>query len=124
MKRFLVISALLLTGAFVGAAKAQMAPVDPPFPVMPYQLGGAGSPYRMGFADGIGWVAWTHTNNTRLAMNCWAVGYEVIHPETSHMKTPIQVAKAYWVTNVFAHCDTDPYFRPAYRAARAAFGLK
>lgn len=99
------------------------APADPAFPVMPAQLGGAGSPAKFGVTDGIRWAAWTHSKGTRMAMVCAATDYEVYTPETSHLKTPIAVARAYWAANVFADCSADPFMRPAYRAARAAFNL-
>lgn len=121
MKRFLVISFLLLAGALIGKAHAQVA--DPAFPVMPAQIGGAGSPAKFGVTDGVRWAAWTHSNGTRFAMVCRAEDYQTVMPETSHLKTAISVARAFWTANVLADCSTDPYFRPAYRAARAAFNL-
>lgn len=116
MKHIAIIAALL-----VGAAQAQTA--DPAFPVMPAQIGGAGSPAKFGVTDGVRWAAWTHSNGTRFAMVCRAEDYQAVMPETSNLKTAISVARAFWTANVLADCSTDPYFRPAYRAARAAFNL-
>lgn len=116
MKRIAIIAALL-----AGAAHAQVA--DPAFPVMPAQIGGAGSPAKFGVTEGVEWAAWTHTNGTRFAMVCRALDHQPYMPETSQLKSPIATARAYWQANVFANCATDPFFRPAYRAARAAFGL-
>lgn len=116
-------AAALLLAVSAGVSGQAAPPTDPPFPVMPAQLGGAGSPARFGVTDGIRWAAWTHSKGTRMAMVCAATDYEVYTPETSHLKTPISVARAYWVANVFTDCSTDPFMRPAYRAARAAFNL-
>jgi hypothetical protein len=110
----------LLLLAFCGQAFAQS---DPAFPVTPAQLGGAGSPAKVGVTEGIKWAAWTHSNSTRFAMVCRAVDHEAFIPETAHLKTPIATARAFWVSNVFTDCSTDPFMRPAYRAARAAFNL-
>lgn len=112
--------AFILALAF-GPAFAQ---ADPAFPVMPAQIGGAGSAYKEGVADGIYWAAWTHTNGTRLAMVCASIDYQVIRPDTTSLRTPIATARAFWAANVFANCSTDPFMRPGYLAARAAFGLR
>jgi hypothetical protein len=91
--------------------------------VAPAQLGGAGSPFKFGEVTDAKWIAWTHTGDTRFAMLCWAKDYQVEFVETAHLKTSITTAKALWQRNVWTDCSTDPYFRPAYRAARAAFNL-
>jgi hypothetical protein len=119
MKRFLIISALLLAGSFAGAVKGQ----EQAFPTMPAQLGGAGGAFKYGVTDGVRWAAWMHTRGTRLAVVCAVVDYEIEHPDTSILMTPISTARAYWAANVFADCKTDELLYPGFRAARAAFNL-
>ncbi len=116
-------AAALLLSITASGFSQDAPPADPAFPVMPAQLGGAGSPAKFGVTEGVRWAAWTHSKGTRMAMVCAAPDYEVNVPETSHLKTPISVARALWQANVFADCSTDPFFRPAYRAARAALNL-
>jgi hypothetical protein len=93
------------------------------FPVAPAQIGGAGSPAKYGEVEDAKWIAWTHSSDTRFAMVCWAKDYQVEPIETAHLKAPISTAKALWQRNVWTDCSTDPFFRPAYRSARAAFNL-
>lgn len=116
----LTFGALIVLGALISHAEAQ---TDPAFPTMPAQLVGAGSLYKEGVSDGIKWKAWLHTRGTRMAMVCASVDYEIIEPDTSSLTSPIAVARAYWVANVFTRCNTDPFMRPGYLAARAAFNL-
>ncbi len=91
--------------------------------VLPAQLEGAGSPYKQGETPEGYWLAWNHTRGTTttLYVVCMKRGYQIVHPETSQLKTPNAVLRAYWQANATRDCKTDPELRPMFDAAKAAF---
>lgn len=115
MKRYLVISALLLGGALIGA----VAKAAPP-PCWPKQLGSTGSDFKRGETTDAQWLGWTCiVKGSPQVFGIVALkSYTIVHPDISGM-TPTKAAAAYYAANVTE--TNDPRLGEARAAMKAAF---